>query len=493
MKFKAISSPDDREKASLVIAPFFHDEKKAKVAFSAQDLEKVVEPIILEEDFTGKEGQTLLFYHFGDKEKRVLFLGLGREEKCRLETLRRSFAAAMKRCQNKNWTILNVLLPISKKWNKNEIGEAIAEGMGLASYVFEEKKSKKNRKLFYVETIYLIGLKEELFLERVSALLTGVNLARNLINRNGCEITPTSLASCAWSLAKEHAEVKTTVLNQAELEKENMHLLLAVAQGASVEPALVIIEYTGDVKSEDVTMVVGKGVTFDTGGLNLKPTKFIEDMRSDMSGGAAAFGIIQAAAALKLKKNIVALIPATENAIGPKSYKPGDVYDSFLGKTVEITNTDAEGRLILADALAYGERNFSPKRIIDLATLTGAVVVALGEVRAGFYSNDEGLSKALMESGEETGERVWRMPLDVDYKKLLKSEVADIKNAANKRAAGSITAAIFLKEFVSKNMPWIHLDIAGVAFLDAPEHYHLSQATGVGVRLIIKFLEKIDE
>ncbi len=493
MKLKAISDPDIRESASVAIVPFFHDEKKAKIAFSAKDLEKVVDPIILEKDFTGKEEQTLLFYHFGDKEKRILFLGLGKEEKCQLETLRRSFAAAMKRCQNKKWPILNVFLPSSKKWSLKEIGRAISEGVGLASYTFEEKKSKKNQNPFYVETVYLIGLKEESILKETSALLTGVNLARNLINRNGFEITPYSLASYANSLAKEHSEVKTTVLNKAKLEKENMHLLLAVGQGAGIDPALVIAEYKGDKKSNDLTMVIGKGVTFDTGGLNLKPTNFIEDMRSDMSGGAAALGIIQSAAALKLKKNIVALIPTTENAIGPKSYKPGDVYGSFLGKTVEITNTDAEGRLILADALAYGEKNFSPKRIIDLATLTGAIVVALGGVRAGFYSNHDKLAKLLMESGEETGERVWRMPLDADYKKLLKSDIADIKNAANKRAAGSITAALFLKEFISDEIPWIHLDIAGVAFLDAPEYYHLSRATGVGVRLILNFLEKIDE
>ena len=184
-------------------------------------------------------------------------------------------------------------------------------------------------------------------------------------------------------------------------------------------------------------------------------------------------------------------MPSTENAIGPTSYKPGDVYRSFSGKTVEITNTDAEGRLVLADALSYGQQHFSPSRIIDLATLTGAVLVALGNERAGFYSNDDKLAKLCENSGDNTGELVWRMPLDADYKKYLKSTIADIKNCSSKRFAGSITAAIFLQEFIEKKIPWIHLDIAGTAFLDSPRDYHLTQATGSGVRLIIDIINSL--
>ena len=246
-----------------------------------------------------------------------------------------------------------------------------------------------------------------------------------------------------------------------------MDLLLAVGNGSSCDPALIQLEYRGDPKSKDLTLIVGKGVTFDTGGLNLKPTGHIEDMRGDMGGAAAALGIVKAAAAIKLKKNFVVVIPSTENAIGSKAFKPGDTYRSYLGKTVEIGNTDAEGRLILADALAYGQKKFSPNRILDMATLTGAIVIALGTERSGLFCNNDKFAKLCEKAGEQSGEKVWRMPIDSDYKELFKSNIADIKNCGG-RAGGSITAALFLKEFILKDTPWIHLDIAATAFLDHP-------------------------
>lgn len=491
MKFQVVSTPTKRGKADLVIVPFFKGKKGAEAAASIPDLKEAILPIVKAGDFTGKEGVTLLAYLSGKKEKRLLFLGLGDEKTVTLETLRRSFAAAIKRCQGKKWEQVNAILPKSKKWTVDEVTRAVAEGTALCAYAFEEWKSKETQKLFHIKTLSLVGSQNLKVCQKVSAILSGVNFARDLINRNALDVTPQLLAAEARKLAKQYAPVKTSILDKKGMEKEKLGLLLAVASGSRVDPALIMVEYRGNPKSDDLTMIAGKGITFDTGGLNLKPINFIEDQRGDMSGGAAALGIVKAAAACKLKTNLVAVVPSTENAIDSRSYKPGDVYRSYLGKTVEITNTDAEGRLVLADAISYGQKRFNPTRIIDLATLTGAAIIALGSVRAALYSNHETLAKLCEQAGEETGELVWRMPLDADYKALMKSDLADIRNSGRKRAAGSITAAIFLQEFIKKKTPWIHLDIAGTAFLDSPEHYHLTLATGAGVRLITALLEKL--
>lgn len=395
----------------------------------------------------------------------------------------------MKRCQGKKWVSVNFVLPKHGKLDPQEITRAVSEGIALSSYIYDQWKSKEGKTPFYVKKAALVGAKDSKVAKKTLGILTGVNLARDLINGNALDVTPETLAAEAKKIARRFTSVKAHVLTKKELEKEKMGLLLAVGSGSQIDPALVILEYRGAPRKQDLTMVVGKGITFDTGGVNLKPTNFIEDMRADMGGGAAAIGLIQAAASIKLKANIVALVPTTENAMDALSYKPGDVYRSHSGKTVEITNTDAEGRLVLADALSYGQKRFSPDRIIDMATLTGAIVVALGEMRAGLFSNNEKLAHICEKAGDVTGERVWRMPLDPEYMSLMKSEIADIRNSGKKRAAGAITAAIFLQEFIEKKTPWIHLDIAGTAFLDSPKDYHLSQASGSGVRLLIELLE----
>lgn len=476
-----------RPKADLIVVPFFQGKKEAEPSVNLPELKGDITPVLKAGDFTGKEGSTLLAYLSGKTEKRILFLGLGEEKSCTLETLRRSFGAAMKRCQNKKWPHINLILPQCKKFAIAEVTRAVSEGVGLCAYVFEEWKAKKE--LYHVKKIILVGAKDPQILKKTEGILSGVNLSRDLINRNALDITPQALAAEAQKLAKKFSSVKATILTKKEIEKEKMGLLLAVASGSRVDPALIIAEYRGDPSSEDLTMIVGKGITFDTGGINLKPTNFVEDMRADMSGGAAALGIIQAAATIQLKRNLVILVPATENAIDARSYKPGDVYRSYKGTTVEITNTDAEGRLVLADALSYGQKRFAPARIIDMATLTGAIVIALGDYRAGLFSNNEKFAKLCEQAADKTGELVWRMPLDPEYKKLLKSDIADLKNASTIRMAGSITAATFLKEFIEQNTPWIHLDIAGTAFLDKPRDYHLTLATGAGVRLVIELLE----
>ncbi|MGE5196112.1 MAG: leucyl aminopeptidase family protein, partial [Anaerolineae bacterium] len=276
-----------------------------------------------------------------------------------------------------------------------------------------------------------------------------------------------------------------------ELEQEKMGLILAVNRGSNREPVLIILEYLGDEKSKERTAVIGKGITYDTGGLNIKPTGSMETMKSDMAGAAAVLGLIKAAIATGLKANIIGVIASTENAVGPLSYKPGDVYTSFSGKTVEISNTDAEGRLVLADAISYTQERLKPTRLIDLATLTGGILIALGEEAAGLFSNDDHLASELLAAGENTYERLWRFPLFNEYKEAVKSSIADLKNSGGRKAS-SITAAMFLQCFV-KNIPWAHLDIAGTAYLTDARLYHPTPATGYGVRLLIDFFESLSE
>ncbi len=311
---------------------------------------------------------------------------------------------------------------------------------------------------------------------------------RDLQNDTADLVSPEYLGQQAKAIAKEHG-LKCTVFDKKKIEKLGMGLLLAVNRGSSLEPRFIVLEYNGDKKSKDKTAVVGKGLTFDSGGYNLKPTKFIETMRVDMSGAAITLGVIKAAARLELKRNIVGVIPATENMLGSRAYKPGDIYRSMSGKTVEIGNTDAEGRLILADALTYTVQKIKPARIVDLATLTGAILITFGDVVIGAMTNDDKIYEHLYGAGEATYERVWRLPIYDEYRKLLKSDVADIKNVGG-RDGGSITAAAFLEKFVEKT-PWLHLDIAGVSWLEKKRHYLPKNGTGTGVRLIIDFIKRI--
>ena len=491
MKFKTVSNSAKRPEADLTILPFFKEEDSVSPSPFVPDLKEEINALLESGDFDGKKGATLLVYLKEKPEKRLLFLGMGEKSEADLESVRRSFASAIKYCREKKWAMLTLFLPKLRKLSPEQVTRGVVEGITLSSYLFEEWKSESNQSLFHIESVTLVGAASKKIVEKVVNVTGGVNLARDLVNRNALDVTPQTLAEKARQLSRQYPLIKTQVLGKNQLEKEGMGLLLAVGSGSQFDPALIIVEYRNAPVSKGVTMLVGKGVTFDTGGLNLKPTKFIEDMRSDMGGAASVLGTIQAAAANRLKTNIVGVIPTAENAIGSKSYRPGDVYRSYSGKSVEITNTDAEGRLILADAISYGQEKFSPDRIIDLATLTGAVVVSLGTVRAGLFSNDDKLAKLVEKAGEESGERVWRLPIDEEYRSLLESEIADICNASKNRYAGAITAALFLKEFVLEERSWVHLDIAGTAFLDRPEHYHLTLATGAGVRLLFQFLETL--
>lgn len=492
MDFTAIPNLKGRKAADMLVLPFWKGKKAATAASPFIKLNDQINAPIETHDFTGKEGELLILYTHGDPEKRIALLGLGEIEKTSIEKLRRAFASLAKGCRSKKLTSLNLLPPQLKELTEEEVIRGVAEGLLLANYSFDQLKGDqpKSDSTPLLKHIGLIGASKQAVeaTKKYTAIAKGVYLARDLANGNADDINPQHLAKLAHHLAKTLPHVKTTVFDQKRIEKEKMGLLLAVGRAFQPGPVLIFMEYQGNPKSKDHTVIVGKGITFDTGGLNLKSSG-METMKCDMGGAATAFGTLLAVATLGLKQNITVVVPATENSIGNKSYKPGDVYKAYSGKTVEIGNTDAEGRLVLADALAYVNKKLKPTRIIDFATLTGAMDIALGAETTGMMSNDDALANALLEAGQTTYERLCRLPLHEEYKDQLKSHVADIRNIGG-RSAGSITAALFLQEFVG-DTPWAHCDIAGTAFLTEARRYHPKHGTGIGVRLMVEFLEAL--
>jgi len=494
MQTHAIEKSQQRKTADVVVVPFWQEKNKAVAACDAKEFAKWFKQPVQSGDFHGKEGETLLLYRTSGKEKRILLLGLGKEAACLPDTLRRAYASSVKAVKGKKFKSVNFMLPSVKLMDDAIGAKAVFEGVLLSSYAFVMLKGDSLSEENHAEiakACFIGGGKEAAKeLKKAEMVSSSVNLVRDLVNGNADEVTSESLSAFARGLEQQFPAIKTTVLGKAALEKEEMGLMLAVNRAASREPALIIMEYCGDPQSKDWTAIVGKGITYDTGGLNMKPTGSMETMKCDMAGAAATLGIVQAAAQTKLKRNILAALAVAENAVGPNSYKPGDVFRSHAGKTVEITNTDAEGRLVLADAISYLQSKFKPSRLIDMATLTGGIVVALGEDATGLFSNNDDLARSLYKAGERTHERVWRMPLYPEYKEMLKSSIADMKNSAGRKAT-SCTAAAFLQQFI-KDIPWAHLDIAGTAFLSELKGYHTTPATGVGVRLLLDFLEHLD-
>jgi leucyl aminopeptidase len=314
-----------------------------------------------------------------------------------------------------------------------------------------------------------------------------VLFARDLVSQPGNVATPSYLAEKGVEMSAKFG-ITCRIMERCEMEQNGMEALLAVAKGSSQPPRLIILEYLAAGEKVKPTVLVGKGITFDSGGISLKPREGMEKMKDDMAGGAAVMGTFMAVAALKLPVNLVGLVPAAENLPGGGAYKPGDVIKSMSGQTIEIVNTDAEGRMVLCDALYFAKR-YRPATLIDLATLTGACVVALGSVASGMMGNDEGLKRAIRSAAEKCGERVWELPLWEEYGDLMKSDIADLKNSGGSEA-GTISAAWFLKSFVGKAR-WVHLDIAGTAWIDKDRPYLPKGATGVGVRLLVEYLKGV--
>lgn len=491
MEFTAAANLSARKHADLLVVPFLQVKDGVKPVVASKELETYLKPLLGTSDFKGKEGEVIYVYVDKAEEKRIALLGLGDESKLNVERLRRSFSSLTKSCIAKKLKKINVLVPLVSTLSEEEVIVGVTEGFLLSNYAFTRYKSqvKKEEQTTLLEQVTLIGIgKSSLAIaEKHAVIAEGVYLARDLVNGNADDISPKYLSDLAVKFSKEFKTIKTTIFDKKRLEKEKFGLILAVNRGSKEEPRLIIAEYTGNPKSKKKTVIIGKGVSYDTGGLNLKPTGGMETMKCDMGGAATALGTLFVAAKLKLKTNVTIVIPSTENSISSDSYKPGDVYTSYSGKTIEIGNTDAEGRLILADALSYAVKHLKPTEIIDFATLTGAIEIALGNETAGLMSNNDALADSLIRAGSATFERVWRLPIYEEYRDQLKSDIADLKNVGG-RPAGSITAAIFLQEFVEKT-PWAHFDIAGTAFLNDARRYHPKFGTGTGVRLMTHYLE----
>ncbi len=376
-----------------------------------------------------------------------------------------------------------------------DITASMVEGMVLGAYKFSkylsEEKEKKEIHHFTILTSSAKAQAIGAYAHQAITVCDNVNYARDLVTECTYVINTETLAEEAKRIAKKYG-MKCTVHEAKDLKKMGLGLLLAVGQGSKHPPKLIVMEYLGNKALKEKIALVGKGVTFDSGGLNLKPTGYIETMRGDMAGVAAVLGTMKTLAELKVKRNVLAVLPCVENMIGPDAYKPGDVFKAYNGMTVEISNTDAEGRLILADALAYTVKEHKPTAIIDLATLTGACLATFGEYVSGVFSNNPELTRRLFEAGQKTYERVWELPLYEEYKEEMKGEIADLKNIGYKggKYAGAITGAVFLQKFVG-DVPWAHLDIAGSAWYEQGKHYVCKNGTGFGVRLLTRFFVEL--
>lgn len=490
MKIDVISaSPLKYTSPALVIGCFedFRDE-----LFNACDkaLDGCLDRMADSHEFNGKIKSTRLLHTLGRlPAERLLLVGLGKKAEMDDERLRQAAGNAMQALRLARVASFATVLHLAGNFETSL--EALCEGALLGSYAFDMYKTKDKDQCFSFEGMTLLLSKEVnkkktiARVEQTSALCRGVSLARDLVSHPGNVVTTGYLAETARELANRH-KLTCKILEMDELERLGMNALVAVGKGSAEPPRLIVLEYRGGGKDRPVVLV-GKGITFDSGGISIKPGAGMEEMKTDMAGGAAVLGAMEAAAGLKLPINLVCIIPTAENMPDGKAYKPGDVVTSLSGTTIEITNTDAEGRLVLCDALHFAKK-YKPTAMIDLATLTGACVVALGHEASGLMGNDQRLINSLKLAGERCGERVWELPLWDGYGETMKSDIADLKNAGS-RDAGSITAGWFLKQFVGSTR-WAHLDIAGTAWSDKARPYSPKGATGVGVRLLIEYLKK---
>ena len=424
-------------------------------------------------DFEGKKGKISTRY---EGNLRIIMVGAG-EDGLSSSEYRDAVADAVRLATSLKVTELSIEVP------DTTLTDETVEGAILGEYIFDKYLSEKSVK---IDSLELLGADYD-FLHNAKVKAEAVNYARDLVNENADIVTPEYLASEATKIAHSSDKIKLEILTEHEIQSKDLGLLWAVGKGSQTPPRLIIMSYNGDKSSNESIAVVGKGVTFDTGGLNLKPSGSMESMRHDMAGAAVTLATMKALAELEPEINIVGVVTSAQNAISNSSYYPGDIITGYDGTTVEVLNTDAEGRLCLADAISYTKENYNPTKIINLATLTGAVVIALGDTISGLFSNDKEFANHLFESGEESGESLWELPIRDEHREAIKSSIADLQNISKKsRNASSITAAAFLEHFVGET-PWCHLDIAGTSWSsEAPKGIKPKFATGFGVRVILE-------
>ena len=483
----------------VLIVNLFEGVKTPEGATGAIDkaLYGLVKKVIKEEEFKGKPASTLIIRtNDSITAKKIVIVGLGKKDKFDINTLRKAAASAIRAAKNeKAKTVCTVLHGTgSGKINQKDAARIITEVSQLATHEFNKYKSKeKDEPVHNIQTLIIAEpdrskVKDiEAGIERGSIIAKAQKLARDLVSEPALSATPTKLANVARQVAKEN-KLKIKVLDRSDCKKLAMGAFLAVAQGSEQPPKFIEIKYIPKTKGKPKKhiAIVGKGITFDSGGLSLKPASSMETMKDDMSGAAAVIATMSTMSKIKPNVAITMIVAATENMPSGTAYRPGDVVKAMSGKTIEILNTDAEGRVTLADAVYYVSKQ-KPDEIIDLATLTGACVVALGDTACGVMTNNQKLADKIIKAGNEAGERMWQLPLFDEDREKIKSDIADLINTGSKGKSGAQNGAVFIEKFVGK-IPWVHIDIAGPSWIDKENEYGPKGPTGVGVRTLINYL-----
>lgn len=501
MLITAVKGDISKCKADAIIINLFEGTKTPEGAAGAVDkaLDGIISKMVKEKEFKGSPNELASFPTFGKiPADKVILIGLGKKEEFTPDKARQAASESAKKARVLGAKKVASILHGAGAGNLDpQLGaQVMAEGALMGLYEFKKYVSShhnnNNNPPKAIKEWAIVELDEKKIPAIKKGIKTGeiiaqsVNIARDLINEPPNVMTPTELADRARGMAKETG-LKCTIFDLKEIKKRKMGGLLAVAAGSVQEPRFIILEYKGNPSQKTPTLgLIGKGLTYDSGGLSLKPPQYMEDMKSDMSGAAAVICALRAIALLKPRINVTAVIPATENMPGGKAYKPGDVLTTLSGKTIEVFNTDAEGRICLADALTYAVKaKLSP--LVDAATLTGACSVAIGPYYTGLFPNNKELAEEIKTAAETAGEKVWELPMDPEYAELIKSKIADVKNISGGREGGAITAAKFLEKFVEKT-PWVHLDIAAPAYITSPKTYNTYGGTGVMVRTFIQWV-----
>ena len=487
MNIRLVTGSWDSIECDALMIPLFEDDNDQEEFTSTLDqkLDGLLSELKSTEEWKAKLGRISVI-HRPDQlgARRLILLGAGKRKNYDAQSVRSLMMEAVS--QVKGYNLKRLAVYGLGQADTDLSFQAAVEGAVIATYEGDDYKTTDRSPNFIEDILFVVdeetaGVEEAI--KRGEILGEATNLARRLINEPGNRVNPSSLAQTATELADKY-NLEIEVLGEPEMEKREMGAVLAVARGSDEPARFIVLRHRGAPESDAKPIVlVGKGVTFDSGGLSLKSPQSMERMKSDKAGGCVVLAAMQAIAQLQLKKNIVGLIPAVENLPSGRALRPGDVVRSMSGKTIEVLNTDAEGRLILADALCYG-RQLEPEYMVDVATLTGACVIALGDLRAGLFSNHEEISQKLLQASERSGEKFWRLPLDDEYRKEIESSIADIKNVGG-RWGGAIIAAKFLEEFV-EDVPWCHLDIAGVNL--SKENQGLQGPTGFGVRTLVEMV-----
>ncbi len=493
MKFNVKTTKPESEKLDALVLGVFEGEKKLSADVAAIDkaMGGMIAEVVSGAEFTGKAGSHVLLPTMGKiGARRLLLLGMGKRASFKLDSLRQAAGRAAQLVRDYKFKTAGAPLAdhAGAAFPARLHGQTLAEGILMALYDYGAYKTEREdaeRPVFEAVTLFAPAAETAALkagLADGERIAEAVALTRDLVSAPGSDMTPTILANRAKEMADKQG-IKCQVLDEKAIDKLKMGALLGVARGAmeAQPPRFIVLEYL-PVKGRKPLVFVGKGITFDSGGISIKPADGMDKMKYDMAGAGAVIGALKAIASLELPVNVVGLIPATENMPGGHAMHPGDILKTMSGKTIEVINTDAEGRLILADALSYAER-YQPEVVLDLATLTGACVIALGNQAIGLMGNDQGLVDQILAAGERTWERAWQLPLWEEYSEQIKSDIADVKNGGG-RPAGTITAAAMLAKFTGAYR-WAHLDIAGTAWEDKGRAYVPKGATGIGVRLLV--------